>query len=83
MACTLTLAPVAFWKASMTCLGALTVFCAVHMVSFTPSSRPVGFTEDAGAALPEPASSELGSLQALASTAVATASASRNARLLG
>jgi hypothetical protein len=64
-------------------LGAFTVFCAVHMVSFTPSRRAVGFTEDAVAALLVPESSELGSLQALARTAVVTASASRNALLLG
>lgn len=84
MACASTLAPVAFSKASMTCFGAFTVFCAVHMVSFTPSRRAVGSTF---VCLPpeseeEPESPAVGSLHAVADRAAAHMKASAGRALL-
>src|SRR5436305_9123090 len=49
-----TVAPVAFSKAAMTCLGSPTLFCAVQKVSVTPLSEAVGLSETEPAPAPEP-----------------------------
>ncbi|GKQ37855.1 hypothetical protein ALMP_43910 [Streptomyces sp. A012304] len=64
----------------MTCRGAFTVFCAVHMVSFTPSRRPVGST--AVRLLSESESAALGSLHAVAARAETHIRASAGRALL-
>src|SRR4051812_42360976 len=50
MTSVLTTAPVAFSKASMACLGSETLFCATHMVRWTPLRLAVASTEPDGAA---------------------------------